>query len=254
VTGAADVLSLQGVGHSFGGLSVLKNVTFSVPEGSIVGLIGPNGSGKTTLFNIVSGYIRHQQGLVAYDGQDLRTESIQARSTAGLVRTFQTPKVFGHMTVLENIMAGACKLTRSGVIEGLFGLPRSRSDMRRISELAEEMCLKFGLEKLRHNLAQGLPAGQRRVLEIARAVIGRPRLLMLDEPSSGLKANEIALLRCWIEQLKEEGIAILLVSHDMELMSVSERVHVLYFGEIITSGGMGEIQKNAQVREVYLGA
>lgn len=254
MTRHVEILSLQGVGHSFGGLSVLKNVTFSVPQGSIVGLIGPNGSGKTTLFNVISGYIRHQRGLVAYDGQDIRSESTQARSIAGLVRTFQTPKVFEQMTVLENVMAGACKLTGSGFLEGLFSLPRSRADMRRMTQLAEEVCLKFGMEKLRHDLALRLPAGQRRVLEIARAVIGRPRLLMLDEPSSGLNANEITSLRRWIEQLRGEGIAILLVSHDMELMTVTDCVHVLYFGEIITSGGMGEIQRNAQVREVYLGA
>lgn len=126
MSGDAEILSVRGVGHSFGGFSVLKNVNFSVPHGSIVGLIGPNGSGKTTLFNVISGYIRHQHGLVAYDGRDIRTESTQARSIAGLVRTFQTPKVFEQMTVLENIMAGACKLTRSGVIEDLLRLPRSR--------------------------------------------------------------------------------------------------------------------------------
>jgi ABC-type branched-subunit amino acid transport system ATPase component len=254
VSGRAEILGVEGVGHSFGGFSVLKNVNFTVPHESIVGLIGPNGSGKTTLFNVISGYIRHQHGLVAYDGEDVRAESIQARSIAGLVRTFQTPKVFEQMTVLENIMAGAYKLTRSGVIEDLISLPRSRADMRRITELAEEVCAKFGMEKLRHDLALRLPAGQRRILEIARAVIGRPRLLMLDEPSSGLNTNEIASLRRWIEQLRAEGIAILLVSHDMELMTVADRVHVLYFGEIIASGGMDEIQKNAQVREVYLGA
>ena len=163
MSGHADILCVRGVGHSFGGFSVLKNVNFSVPHGSIVGLIGPNGSGKTTLFNIISGYIRHQYGLVAYDGQDIRPKSIQARSIAGLVRTFQTPKVFEQMTVLENIMAGACKLTRSGVIEDLLSLPRSRADMRRISALAEEVCMKFGMEKLRHDLALRLPAGQRRV-------------------------------------------------------------------------------------------
>jgi ABC-type branched-subunit amino acid transport system ATPase component len=254
VSGRAEILSVEGVRHSFGGFSVLKDVNFTVPHGSIVGLIGPNGSGKTTLFNVISGYIRHQHGLVAYDGEDVRADSIQARSIAGLVRTFQTPKVFEQMTVLENVTAGAYKLTRSGVIEDLISLPRSRADMRRITELAKEVCAKFGMEKLRHDLALRLPAGQRRILEIARAVIGRPRLLMLDEPSSGLNTNEIASLRRWIEQLRAEGIAILLVSHDMELMTVADRVHVLYFGEIIASGGMDEIQKNAQVREVYLGA
>ncbi len=254
MTAASEMLSVREVGHSFGGFAVLNSVTFAVPEGGIVGLIGPNGSGKTTLFNIVTGYISHLRGEIRYDGRELKRESIQDRSRAGMVRTFQTPKIFERMSVIENIMVGACKLTGSGMVEDLLRLPRSRRDMRRIREEADEVCAKFDLVGVRNLPSQSLPAGQRRVLEIARAVIGRPRLLMLDEPSSGLNQDEIANLRRWIEQLNAEGMTILLVSHDMELMNVAHRVHVLYFGEIIASGDMGEIQRNAQVREVYLGA
>ncbi|WMT76423.1 ABC transporter ATP-binding protein [Bradyrhizobium sp. Ash2021] len=249
----ADLLALDRLGHSFGGFAVLRSVTFSVPVGDIVGLIGPNGSGKTTLFNIVSGYIAHRHGSVLYGKRDLSGTSIQERSKAGMVRTFQTPKVFEQMTVIENIMVGACKITRSGMIEDLLRLPRSRSDLRHLRERAEEICVKFDLADVRNQLSRTLPAGQRRILEIARAVIGQPKLLMLDEPSSGLNADEIANLRRWIELLNAEGTSILLVSHDMELMGVADRVHVLYFGEIIASGDMGEIQRNAKVREVYLG-
>ncbi|MGE0152011.1 MAG: ABC transporter ATP-binding protein [Reyranellaceae bacterium] len=254
MTAAGEMLSVREVGHSFGGFAVLNSVTFAVPQGGIVGLIGPNGSGKTTLFNIVTGYISHLRGAIRYDGRELKRESIQDRSRAGMVRTFQTPKIFERMSVIENIMVGACKLTGSGMVEDLLRLPRSRRDMRRIREEADEVCAKFDLVGVRDLPSQSLPAGQRRVLELARAVIGRPRLLMLDEPSSGLNQDEIANLRRWIEQLNAEGMTILLVSHDMELMNVAHRVHVLYFGEIIASGDMGEIQRNAQVREVYLGA
>jgi ABC-type branched-subunit amino acid transport system ATPase component len=254
MNGTPDILSLQEVGHSFGGFAVLNSVSFTVPQGKIVGLIGPNGSGKTTLFNIVSGYLAHKKGRVVFDGRELDGDSIQRRSSAGMVRTFQTPKVFEHMTVLENIMVGASKLTGSGMLEDLTRLGRSRGDLARIEHEADAACTRFELDRVRHQQACSLSAGQRRVLEIARAVIGKPRLLMLDEPSSGLNLNEIANLRRWIKQLNADGISILLVSHDMELMSVAGRVHALYFGEIIASGSMGEIQNNAQVRDVYLGA
>jgi ABC-type branched-subunit amino acid transport system ATPase component len=250
---AADILSLRQVGHSFGGFAVLESVTFAVPKGGIVGLIGPNGSGKTTLFNIISGFLNHRRGDVFYANSEQRGQSIQDRSLAGLVRTFQTPKVFEHMTVMENIMVGACKLTHSGMIEDLLRLPRSRRDIKRIRDEAELVCEKFQLGHLRNARAQSLSAGQRRILELARAVIGRPRLLMLDEPSSGLNDDEIANLRSWIEHLNREGISILLVSHDMDLMNVASQVHVLYFGKIIATGSMNEIQRNPQVRDVYLG-
>lgn len=248
-----NILALDAVGHSFGGFSVLKSVTFSIPTGGVIGLIGPNGSGKTTLFNIISGYLCHMRGKVMFKGTEFLKDTIQDRSVAGMVRTFQTPKVFEEMTVIENIMVGACKLTHSGMVEGLFNLPRASRDMRYIRNRAHEICEKFELSPVRDQLARNLSAGQRRIVEIARAVIGEPNLLMLDEPSSGLNADEIANLRSWIKQLNADGISVLLVSHDMELMSVANCVHVLYFGEIIASGDMGQIQRNAQVREVYLG-
>jgi ABC-type branched-subunit amino acid transport system ATPase component len=251
---AADpILSLKEIGHSFGGLAVLRSVTFDVPEGGIVGLIGPNGSGKTTLFNIVSGYIRPVMGTVAYRGVPLSRESIQQRGLAGLVRTFQTPQVFERMSVLENVMVGCTKLTRTSMLQDLLRTPAARGEMREIRERAEAACKRFQLDSLSDQPAASLTAGQRRILEIARAVVGAPRLLLLDEPSSGLNVPEIESLRDWIVRLNEEGITILLVSHDMSLMTVARTVHTLYFGEIIASGDMATIQRDARVREVYLG-
>jgi len=251
---AADtLLALDGIGHSFGGLTVLRSVTFDVPRGRIVGLIGPNGSGKTTLFNIVSGYIRPLTGTIRFDGVPLQRDSIQRRSAAGLVRTFQTPQVFEKMTVLENVMVGCCKNTRTTMLQDFFRSPASRSQMRLIREQAEAACERFQLAGLRHLPAASLTAGQRRILEIARAAVGQPRLLLLDEPSSGLNASEIESLRGWIVKLNQEGMTILLVSHDMELMTVADTVHTLYFGEIIASGDMAAIQRDPKVREVYLG-
>jgi ABC-type branched-subunit amino acid transport system ATPase component len=247
------LLSLRGIGHSFGGFSVLRSVSFDVPEGSIVGLIGPNGSGKTTLFNIVTGYIAPLQGSVLYDDQPLGPHSIQQRSRSGLVRTFQTPQVFEQMTVLENIMVGACKRTRTTMLQDLLRTPRARAQLGEIESLAEAACARFGLDALRDRLARNLTAGQRRIVEVARAVVGSPRLLLLDEPSSGLNAEEIEHLRGWITRLNGEGMTVLLVSHDMELITVAATVHVLNFGEIIASGPMAEIQRDSHVREVYLG-
>lgn len=250
----ADILRLEAIGHNFGGLSVLRSVTFAVPQRGLVGLIGPNGSGKTTLFNIITGFIVAQSGEIAYRGEALGSQTIQDRSRAGMVRTFQTPKVFENMTVLENIMVGCCKITRTAMTQDMFRSPAAKREMRSIRELSEEACAKFDLVSIRNMPSRNLTAGQRRIVEIARAVVGRPQLLLLDEPSSGLNTDEIDQLRRWIRQLRDEGMSILLVSHDMELMTVADIVHVLYFGEIIASGGMDAIKNDARVREVYLGA
>ena len=192
-------------------------------------------------------------GTVTYRGAALGRDTIQQRGLQGLVRTFQTPQVFEQMTVLENVMVGCTKLTRTTMLQDLLRTPTARGQMREIRERAEAACERFQLTALRDLPAASLTAGQRRILEIARAVAGEPRLLLLDEPSSGLNVQEIDGLRDWIVRLNEEGITILLVSHDMGLMTVARTVHTLYFGEIIASGDMAAIQRDPRVREVYLG-
>jgi ABC-type branched-subunit amino acid transport system ATPase component len=251
VSNSGDILALDGVGHSFGGFTVLRSVTLSVPDGGLVGLIGPNGSGKTTLFNIISGYLPLQTGTIAFRGEPLTTQSVPGRNRAGMVRTFQTPKIFERMTVLENIMVGACKLTRTGMIQDLLRLPHARSEIGQIRSMAERVAGDFGLD--RDLPAGALPAGPRRILEIARALAGEPKLLMLDEPSAGLNREEMQQLIAAIRRINDAGLSILLVTHDMELMAVAETVHALNFGEIIAKGPMAAIQQNAHVREVYLG-
>jgi ABC-type branched-subunit amino acid transport system ATPase component len=252
-TGTDDILRLEGVGHNFGGLTVLRSVTFPVPDNGIVGLIGPNGSGKTTLFNTISGFLLPRKGTITYRGEVLGSSSIQERSRRGMLRTFQTPKVFENMTVLENIMVGCCKGTHTTILQDLAHSPHATREQHAIEEIADAALRKFDLTALRDTLSSNLTAGQRRILEIARAVVSTPKLLLLDEPSSGLNPDEIDSLRRRIVQLRSEGMSILLVSHDMELMTVTDLVHVLYFGEIITSGSMDEIKSNPRVREVYLG-
>ena len=250
----ALALDVRSIGHSFGGLTVLTDVSFTVPDGRIVGLIGPNGSGKSTLFNILNGFLTPRAGRVLLYGNDVGTMSVEARSRNGLVRTFQTPKVFEQMTVLENLMAGAHKLTRSGALENLLAMPRARGDLQEMRERAQLLCERFGLDRLRDTPAGKLTSGQRRMLELARAYAGKPRLLMLDEPSSGLTTEEVGQLGQWLHTLNDEGITLLLVSHDMQLMNVATVVNVLYFGAIIASGSMSEMQRDPKVREVYLGA
>jgi ABC-type branched-subunit amino acid transport system ATPase component len=246
-------LEVNGVGHSFGGLTVLSNVTFSVPAGQIVGLIGPNGSGKSTLFNIVNGFLRPNSGSVTLYGDDMRSMSVEARSRAGLVRTFQTPKVFEHMSVLENLMTGIYKLTRSGFVGTMLAFRGARAELASMRTEADALCERFGLTGLRDTPAGKLTGGQRRMVELARAYAGRPRLLMLDEPSSGLNDEEVEHLGRWLRTFKAEGITLLLVSHDMQLMGVAEIVNVLCFGEIIAAGSMSEMQRDQRVRDVYFG-
>ncbi|QRG09289.1 ABC transporter ATP-binding protein [Xanthobacter dioxanivorans] len=249
----APLLELKTIAHRFGGFQVLHDVSFAVPAVGITGLMGPNGSGKTTLFNIISGFLMPMSGAVLFDGRNIRAESVRRRSLDGLVRTFQTPKVFERLTVAENVMVGAFKAGRSGFFAGLAGLPAARREMTEMRARAYETAQRFDLGAVFDRPSPLLTAGQRRLLELARAYQGRPRLLMLDEPSSGLTTTEIEVLITKLKLLAEEGIAILLVSHDMELMGVAQAIHVLNFGRIIASGTMAEVQEDAAVREAYLG-
>lgn len=250
---ASRLLEVDGIAHSFGGLKVLTNLTLPVLDGKITGLIGPNGSGKTTCFNIITGFLQPDGGRVRFMGQDVTGFSIQERARAGMTRTFQAPKVFERMTVLENVMVGAYKSTTTGIVGSMLRTRAARRELGRMREAASAVCEKFGLTKHRNVLSGKLPAGQRRIVELARAYMTSPRLLLLDEPSSGLNSEEIEALRSWITALNRDGLTIVLVSHDMGLMTVSDTVHALYFGEIIASGSMESVEADPRVREAYLG-
>jgi ABC-type branched-subunit amino acid transport system ATPase component len=247
------VLEVRDVGHAFNGLRVLRGVSFAVPTGRITGLIGPNGAGKSTLFNIISGFLAPDAGDIVFEGRSMTGRSVQQRSRAGLVRSFQTPQVFRHMTVRDNLIAGAHKLGSSGVLAGLLRLPTACRDMSVARQRADESCTAFALSAVRDQLAGKLPAGQQRLVELARAALTKPALLCLDEPSSGLNAEEVERLMTAIRRLNAESISILLVSHDMHLVSLAERIHVLCFGEIIASGSFAEVKVDPRVRDAYLG-
>lgn len=250
---AAVLLSVDRVSKSFRGLSVLRDVNLQVPAAGITGLIGPNGAGKSTLFNIVSGFLAPDRGRLVYDAVDITQWPVTKRSRAGLVRTFQTPQLFAHMTVRENLMAAGYPSTSSGFVSDLLSMPRARRDRQRMAADAEAACERFELQSLWNQRAGDLPAGRQRLVELARAIITSPRLLCLDEPSSGLNVEEVAALRAALERLDDSGTAILLVSHNMDLMSVASRVNVLCFGEIIAAGPFDEVKADARVREAYLG-
>jgi branched-chain amino acid transport system ATP-binding protein len=249
----SSLLEVKHVSRSFSGLRVLNNVSFAAKAGQITGLIGPNGAGKSTLFNIVSGFLAPDAGQILYEGRNVSRMSVPARSRVGLVRTFQTPQVFPHLTVRENIMAGCYKQTASGMAAGLLGTLGARADLVRMAAAADAACERFGLTQLRDQLAGKLPGGQQRMVELARACVGQPTLLCLDEPSSGLNSEEVARLMQTLERLNREGLTILLVSHDMDLVTVAAVIHVLCFGEIIASGALPQSQSDARVREAYLG-
>jgi ABC-type branched-subunit amino acid transport system ATPase component len=246
-------LQVRNISHRFGGLEVLKGVSFDVLPGSITGLIGPNGAGKSTLFNIISGFLRPTAGDIVFLEEVATDHAIQKRSRNGLLRTFQTPQVFRDLTVWENLIVGCHMLGNTGVMAGLLALPAVRRELREASTRAESILQEFELAGLRDVRAGEIPAGRQRMVELARAVIAGPTLLCLDEPSSGLSASEVQGLMLALRRLNQSGMTILLVSHDMELMGISESIHALCFGEIVASGNLAHMQSNPRVREAYLG-
>ncbi len=247
------LLQISRLSHRFGGLQVLDGVDFSVAAGSLTGLIGPNGAGKSTLFNIVSGFLAPQRGAVVLDGRDITRDSVRDRSEAGLVRTFQTPKVFAKLSVRENLMMGFYRHLHSGTAGSMLRMPRSKHEIADMRSRAAEAGERFGLDDVMARTAGQVPAGMQRLVELARAWVSQPRLLLLDEPSSGLNSAEIEQMRAALQRLNREGMTILLVSHDMNLVDIASEVHVLCFGSIIASGTMTQIKQDHAVRQAYLG-
>ncbi len=252
-TDGTGLLRISRISHRFGGLQVLDGVEFEVAAGTLTGLIGPNGAGKSTLFNIVSGFLIAQSGSILFDGRDITRDSVRARSAAGLVRTFQTPKVFGKLSVRENLMIGYYQHLHSGPFGNMLRTPRSRGEIEGMRAQAVQAGERFGLQEVMDRPAGKVTAGMQRLVELARAWVSQPRLLLLDEPSSGLNSTEIEQMRAALQRLNREGMTILLVSHDMDLVDVASEVHVLCFGSIIASGTMAQIKQDQAVRQAYLG-
>ncbi len=248
------LLEVSGLSKSFGGLKAVKDVTFTVGEGLIKSVIGPNGAGKTTLFNLLSGFLPPDAGRITFRGKEVGGRKAHYVAALGMSRTFQHIRLFPQMSVLENVMMGRHLHTSAGFMAGLLRLPGSRREAAKARERCEEIMEMLAISDLAPEEATSLAYGQQRVVEVARALACDPALLLLDEPAAGLNMRETAEVSGLIERIREIGVTVLIVEHDMSLvMGISDEILVLSYGSRIAEGEPMEIQKNEEVVRVYLG-
>lgn len=249
-----ELLEIQGLSRYFGGVRALDQFDLNIREGEIRGLIGPNGAGKTTFFNVVSGFLQATKGHIAFQGVDITRMPIHMRAKIGIRRTFQNLQLFRQMTTLQNVMIGLHGDTHAEVFDALLRTPRQKREEEWTIKRALEILSFVGLGRESHLSAAALPYGHMRILEIARALVSKPKLLMLDEPAAGLNTAETISLGDLIRRINQSGVTIILVDHRMDLvMKICENVTVLNYGEKLAEGSPGEIQNNTQVIEAYLG-
>ena len=247
-------LEIDNLCRSFGGLKAINKVNFAMERGMIKAVIGPNGAGKTTLFNLIAGNLATDSGTVFFDGRPIQNRRPFQIARLGLSRTYQNIKLFHGMTALENVMIGRHIRSRAGFVAGMLNLPRTWREEREIQEKSMELLEFMGIAGQADTEVTNLAFGQQRAVEFARALATEPSLLLLDEPAAGLNIYETAEIGEMISAIRDQGVTVLLVEHDMSLvMDISDEIVVLSFGQKIADDLPANIQKNEEVVRIYLG-